>query len=93
MPKTNVLIVDDNKESISIYRKRLENEGCQVDATSSGVEALKKVKDKKYDVALLDYLLSDIPGEKLAFEMKRLDDKIKIMLLSEEPELKYRIYC
>jgi DNA-binding response OmpR family regulator len=92
MPKTNILIVDDDEMTLSRYRERLENEECEVHAATSGTEALRKAKERKFDMALLDYLLSDVSGVRLASELKRINSRIKIMLLSEEPELKYRIY-
>jgi DNA-binding response OmpR family regulator len=92
MLKTNILIVDDDEMTLSRYRRRLENEECEVHVAPSGKEALKKARVEKFDLALLDYLLSDVSGVRLASDLKRINIGIKIMLLSEEPELKYRIY-
>ena len=93
MSKTNILLIDDNEDVVSNYRKRLESQGCKVDVSSSNLDAITNMKNKKYDIALMDYLLTDINRENLVRELKRINNKIQVMLLSEEPELKYRIYC
>jgi DNA-binding NtrC family response regulator len=92
MPKTNVILVDDDEDVISSYRKKLESQGCNVDVITPGVDEITKIKGKKYDVALIDYLLTDLNRENLLRELKNINNKIQVMLLSEDPELKYRIY-
>jgi len=92
MPGPSVLIVGDDEDSVSVYRRRLEREGCSVDSASTGMEARRKVGEKRFDLALLGYVLSDVPGDRLALELKGIDEGIQVMLFSERPELRYRIF-
>jgi len=46
----NILVVDDEKTSQVILNKVLSGAGFEVTSVSSGSEALKKLKDVRYDV-------------------------------------------
>jgi len=92
MSNKNVLIVDDDRDIVNIFKKRLENEGYKVLEASNRKEAIEKVKETRIHVALLDYVLSDIKGDRLALELKKIDDSIQIMLIKGYPEIQYRIF-
>jgi two-component system, NtrC family, response regulator GlrR len=59
MTQENILIVDDDKNVLEVLRLRLETEGYQVAVAADGENALKMIKDRLFDLALVDLKLSD----------------------------------
>ena len=53
MGKPQLLIVDDDKSSRDITRLFLRDL-CDIDSADNGVTAIKKTKEKMYDVILMD---------------------------------------
>jgi DNA-binding response OmpR family regulator len=57
-----VLIVEDEREILQLVTHYLEKEGFRVLTATTGLEALKKVKDDKPDLLLLDLMLPEMDG-------------------------------
>lgn len=65
MTPYHILIVDDEEDLCEVLRFNLLNEGYQVDVAYSAEEAMSRdVED--YDLLLLDVMLGDISGFKMA---------------------------
>lgn len=81
----NVLIIDDNETNRFIMRKYLEKLNLNIEEVVNGVEALKKLKEKKYDLLLIDKNMPIMDGieftEKIN-EIKELKGIKKILLSS-----------
>jgi two-component system phosphate regulon response regulator PhoB len=71
-----VLIIDDEEDMCEILRFNLTNEGYEVDVAYSAEEALK-LNIQHYSLLLLDVMLGEISGFKLA-HMIRNDPKTAI---------------
>jgi DNA-binding NtrC family response regulator len=82
MSKGSVLLVDDDEDILELFRMTLLEDGYGVETAVSGMEALSKVKENKYDVAVLDVVLPDIRGDKLALEIKRHRDSVNIIFIT-----------
>jgi len=82
MSKGSVLLVDDDEDILELFHMTLLEDGYSVETADSGMEALSKVKENKYDVAVLDVVLPDIQGDKLALEIKRHRDSINIIFIT-----------
>ncbi len=59
MSEDRILIVDDDKNMLEVLSLRLEAEGYNVTAATSAGEAFNHVKDKLFDLALVDLRLGD----------------------------------
>lgn len=59
---SKVLIVDDDPDIREFIRYNLERENLKVNHAANGIEAIKKVKEYKPDLVLLDIMLPDIDG-------------------------------
>jgi len=44
--KADILLVDDEEQFLKVLSQRMEGRGLKVDTSTSGEEALKKVKGK-----------------------------------------------
>ncbi len=59
MSVANILVVDDEPLIGFAFKRELAADGYDVDSVLNGEEALKAVRVKKYDLALID---KDMPG-------------------------------
>jgi two-component system alkaline phosphatase synthesis response regulator PhoP len=69
MNELNILVVDDEEDICEILQFNLENEGFQVDTVFSAEEALAKPLEK-YNLFILDIMMSGMSGLKLADKIK-----------------------
>ena len=68
MKSMRVLLVDDEKEFVSTLAERLSLRGLEADWVTSAAEALQKIEDTSYDLAVLDVKMPHING----IELKRM---------------------
>ena len=65
-----ILVVDDEEDLCEILKFNLENEGYEVDTANSAEEALK-MNISSYHLLLLDVMMGEISGFKMASMMKK----------------------
>lgn len=58
----NILVIDDEADIVELVLYNLKKEGFSVDYAYDGEVALKKIKDNKYDLIILDLMLPKIHG-------------------------------
>ena len=73
MNQYRILVVDDEEDLCEILKFNLENEGYKVDTANSAEEALK-MDISSYDLLLLDVMMGEISGFKMANLLKK-DEK------------------
>ncbi len=69
----HVLVVDDNSMNRIIAKRLLEPYKMTVDMASSGMEALKKVQEKEYDLIFMDYMMPQMDGVETTGEIRKLE--------------------
>ena len=82
----NVLIVDDDEFLADTFEMLLEDAGFAVETANSGNEALAKMNSFKFDLAILDYKLPDIPGSRLSTMLKEKDGDLNVVMLTGHVE-------
>lgn len=60
--KKRILVVDDHRHSREGLRESLLGEGYQVEAAADGWQAIKKVKEGQFEVAIIDLDLPPVHG-------------------------------
>lgn len=70
MNETRILVVDDEEDLCEILKFNLENEGYEVDTANSAEEALK-MDISSYNLLLLDVMMGEISGFKMANILKK----------------------
>ncbi len=65
-----IMIVDDNEDMLTIYRRVLKNEGFEVHTATSGDECLEQLATVRPDIFLLDVMLPDCNGIDLVKQIK-----------------------
>jgi CheY-like chemotaxis protein len=77
-----VLLVDDEKKFAMMLAKRLALRDIEVDFVFSGDEALAKVENAAYDVAVLDVKMPGLGGIELERLLRKLDPAMKVIFLT-----------
>lgn len=72
--KKTVLVVDDEKEIVQLLSMRLVNNGYDVLKAYNGREALNIAKKEKPDLIVLDILMPEMDGSKVASLLKEDPD-------------------
>jgi DNA-binding response OmpR family regulator len=76
-----VLVIDDDKSILRTFTRILQKAGYTVDVAETGKEAIEKVGNKIYDVALIDVRLPDMDGTDLLPPLrKKIPNAAKIVI-------------
>lgn len=83
MPKKcRVFLVDDEIDIVTSLKIGLEKNGIDVVAYSDPKEALAKYKAGDYDILILDIRMPRISGIQLLREIRKTDEKVKVLFLT-----------
>ena len=76
-----ILIVDDE---LSIRRSLYNTfkKTYQIETASSGLEAVKKVESDDFDLVLLDQKMPDLDGLQVLKEIRQIDDRVVIVMIT-----------
>ncbi len=84
--KSKILVVDDERPIANIIKYNLEKEGFTVETAFDGFEAVKKVKEFKPELILLDIMLPKKSGFDVLKEIRTEYTMPVIMLTAKEEE-------
>ena len=70
--KKKILVVDDNLLNLKVANRALSDLQIKIDEVTSGMDAIKNVKENKYDVILLDIMMPEMNGEETLKKLKEL---------------------
>ncbi|MGB2762366.1 MAG: response regulator [Minisyncoccales bacterium] len=79
-----ILIVEDDKFLRELIVKKLSDEGYEVPSAIDGEEGVKKIKEDKPDLVLLDLILPGIDGFEVLSKIKKDSElsEIPVIILS-----------
>ena len=87
-----VLIVDDEKLIVKGIRFSLEQDNMEVDCAYDGEEALNMVKEKIYDLILLDVMLPKYTGFEVCQMIREFSD-VPVIMITEKNDDMDNILC
>jgi len=101
---TTILLVDNEPDNTSVLSMGLEDEGFTVDAYNDPLLALSNFKPNFYALSILDINMPKMNGYELYKEIRKIDDKVKICILTASeiyneslrappPQLLYDVKC
>jgi len=73
-PKAQVLVVDDNAVNRKVFANLLKATKVAIDEAAGGLECLRMVQQKQYDVIFLDHMMPDLDGIETLHRIKALAD-------------------
>ena len=89
-----LLIVEDYLEMQEFYKDMLQGEPFAVTIVSNAEEGAKKIKEKIYDLVILDILMEGVTGDRF-FALLRRDNRYKeapVIMASALDEKTYRCF-
>jgi DNA-binding response OmpR family regulator len=79
--KARILCVDDDRPTITIVSSVLRKEGYEVETALSGADGLKKAREMKPDLVILDVMMPDMDGFQVCRFLKDDPDTAHIEVL------------
>jgi CheY-like chemotaxis protein len=89
--KKKILVVDDEPDITSLFRKALMREGFRVDVYNDPADSLKNFKSHFYDLIILDIIMPGMDGFKLYDRLRNVDPDIKILFLTASEKQLYTL--
>lgn len=87
MEKTAILIVEDEQKLSRVLQLELEYENYVTAIAQTGVEALQKIEEKKWDLILLDIMLPELSGLEVLRRLRRKDKHTPVILLTARDQV------
>jgi CheY-like chemotaxis protein len=81
-----ILCIDDSEIALRVRMLLLRSAGYAVLTASSGEEGLELFKQNTIDLVIADHFLSDKSGAEIAAEMKELNPRVPILIVSAASE-------
>jgi DNA-binding NtrC family response regulator len=82
LPKSKILVVDDEVDIRESLQALLEMEGYAVDLAANGAEGLRAVEARDYDLMLLDLMMPDLSGMEVLQAVRGHDRDLPIFLIT-----------
>ena len=80
--KINVLVVDDEEDTLKVIASNLSLEGYFVDTFTSPVYALKRFQEKDYDTVLVDYQMPEMNGLEFMQKVRAVNKDIPVIIFT-----------
>ena len=77
-----IMIVDDEEDTVNVFKTHLEDFGYRVESFTDPLKALSSFKPKHYDLLLLDVKMPSMNGFQLYREMQRIDGTCKACFIT-----------
>ena len=77
----HALVVDDDEDLRSLFRRSLEEDGWTVDEAENGAIALERSSDRMPDIVLLDLMMPVMDGFDFLHEFRRREDHRSIPII------------
>jgi CheY-like chemotaxis protein len=77
-----ILCIDDEAPALMLRRRVLEKAGYGVLTALTGKEGIEMFRQHRVDVVIVDYWMADMNGLEVAVQLKRLNPKTPIIMLS-----------
>ena len=82
MDHLSVLFVDDEEELVSAVVERLELRGVDAVGVTSGDEALHRLRERPFDVVVIDVRMPGIGGLEVLRTINRRHPGVKVILMT-----------
>jgi len=82
-----LLLVDDDADFTAALVPALSRRGALVSAVDGGAAALAQVRERRFDVAIVDVRMPDMDGVTLLKQLREIDPRIEVILLTGHPTI------
>ena len=84
--RASILWIDDEIELLKPHVLYLKEKGYSLHTSSNGIDALKSIKKRNFDLILLDQVMPGIDGLSLLKEIKNLKPHIPVIIITKNEE-------
>jgi len=77
-----IVIVDDDPKLCQALHSTLRALGFEIAECSSGEQALREMQNRRFDIVLLDINMPGMGGLETCRELRRLDPRLQILMLT-----------
>ena len=77
-----VLLVDDEEQFLDLLSQRLGTRGIDAETSTSGEEALVKIKNRNFDAIVLDVMMPGIGGIETLKQIRKEHPELQIIMLT-----------
>ena len=80
--KAVILIVDDDEDIRFFFGNVLSKNDYDVVTAENGIKAISEVKERSFDLAILDFMLPDMKGNELADELIHIKEDLNYVFVT-----------
>jgi DNA-binding NtrC family response regulator len=80
--RIRLLLVDDEKGYVNVLSNRLSKRGVDVSKANSGSQGIQILRNKDFDVAILDLKMEDMDGIEVLKIFKKMDPELEVIMLT-----------
>lgn len=80
--RIRLLLVDDERGYIAVLANRLSKRGIEVSKASSGSQGIQILRNRDFDVAVLDLKMEDMDGIEVLKIFKKMDPELEVIMLT-----------
>jgi two-component system, OmpR family, response regulator ResD len=82
----HILIVDDEAPMRELLRLYLKKEGYEIEESTTGIDAINKIREKTYSIVLLDIMMPGMGGFEVCREVRQFS-QVPIIMLTARNQL------
>ena len=84
-PRATILVADDMRINLEIMRQLLEPWQCEVFTVPDGTSAVKAVRERKFDLVMLDQMMMPLSGPEACRQIREFSD-VPVILVTANTE-------
>ncbi|MBN1635970.1 MAG: diguanylate cyclase [Deltaproteobacteria bacterium] len=90
---SEVLVVDDQRETLDLITDYLNEKGFEVISVVSGEEALGLLQEKNFQIAIIDLHLPGLNGTELLKTIKKIKPSIQVIMITGYGTIRDAVEC
>ncbi|MFB6345310.1 MAG: response regulator [bacterium] len=90
---TDVLVVDDEEEIVSMLRRNLELEGYNVDGAHNKQQAIEAMEKELYPIVLLDIKFPNTSGSELLEVLHEINPFVNVVMITGYSSMENVVDC
>jgi CheY-like chemotaxis protein len=82
LSRGNILVVDDEVNLCRILDAKLSRSGYEVMTVHDGLQAVEKVRERRFDLVLLDLILPKLGGVEALERIRKIDSDLPVIVMT-----------